>query len=201
MSVSKKQIRPHPASETTTDAETLGERRGMPIYRTNPSIDGLPMQIKNRTAKIVSGQKALLYDDATGEVAGEGSVAFIEREVVDPEKFIKLYVAGLDGMFKLKGAGQRVFKVLWMQAQANPDSDRVELNHYIAEDCGDKITERVFQRGVRELLEKEFIYNSPTPGLFFYNVRFLFNGNRILTAKEYVLRGTQEQQALDFDEK
>ena len=190
-----------PKEIADSNPDIIDERRGLPVYRSNPSLDGLPMRIKNKPAKIVAGQRAVLFDDATGEVAGEGSVAFMEREVVDPEKFMKVYIAGLDGVLDLKGAAQRVFKILWKQTQEKPDSDRVELNRYIAEDYGDKMTERTFQRGVLELLKAEFIYHSPTPGLYFTNVRFLFNGNRIVTAKEYVLKGSGQQGTLDFDEK
>jgi len=182
-----------------SNPEIIDERRGLPVYRSNPSLDGLPMRIKNKPAKIVSGQRAVLFDD-DGVVAGEGSVAFMEREVVDPEKFMKVYIAGLDGVLDLKGAAQRVFRILWKQTQEKPDSDRVELNRYIAEDYGDKMTERTFQRGVLELLKAEFIYHSPTPGLYFTNVRFMFNGNRIVTAKEYVLKGSAQQASLDFED-
>ena len=179
--------------------DVLGHRRGLPVYRTNPSLTSIPTKVKVRSPKTVNGQRAVVFNDTSGEVAGEGSVAFLEREVVDPEKFVKLYISGLDGIFKLSKGGQRVFRILWLQVQRNQDRDRVELTHYIAEDYGDKMTERVFQRGVRELLEKEFIYHSPTAGLYFFNVQFMFNGNRIVTAKEYVLEDTAQQQSLPFD--
>ena len=176
----------------------VGERRGMPIYKANPSLSEVGTRPKSAPTRIISGQRAMLVGEA-GEVTGEGSVAFIERQEVDPEKFVKIYLAGLDGMFQLKKAGQRVFKLLWIQVQSNPNRDRVELNHLIAGDYGDNITERVFQRGVKELLDKGFIFQSTSSGMYFFNVQFIFNGNRILTAKEYVLKGSAEQQTLNFE--
>lgn len=179
----------------------IGKRRGFPIYRSNPSLINLDQgQIKQNATKVIHGNKAMLMDTATGEITGEGAVAFLEREEVDPERFVKLYLAGLDGMFKLAKSGQAVFKLLWLQVQAKPNSDRVELNHFIAEEYGLGITYRMVNRGIKELLEKEFIYHSPTAGMFYYNARFLFNGNRILTAKEYVLQGTEQQQELPLGE-
>lgn len=180
--------------------QKLGERRGFPIYKSNPSLETVKERKQIKATKVIEGNKAMIFNGDTGEVTGEGSVAFLEREIVDPEKFVKLYLSGLDGMFELTKSGQRVFKVLWCQVQAHPNRDRVELTKFVAEDHGDKMTERVFQRGVRELLEKEFIYMSSVSGMYFFNVEFIFNGNRIITAKEYVLKNTEVQPSLPFEE-
>ena len=34
------------------------------------------------------------------------------------------------------------------------------------------INDRTYQRGVRELLEKEFLYRSPSDGVYFVNIKF-----------------------------
>ena len=179
----------------------IGERRGFPVYRANPSLVDLERgQLRDKATKVIAGNKAMLMDSATGEITGEGAVAFLERQEVDAERFVKIYLAGLDGMFKLTKSGQTVFKLLWLQVQSNPNTDRVELNHYIAQDYGMEVTYRMMNRGIKELLEKEFIFNSTTAGMFFYNARFMFNGNRIVTAREYVLKGTAQQASLPFDD-
>lgn len=179
-------------SENSSD-QISGERRGFPIYKTNPSLGKVSPVARYKGAKVIEGNRAMLVDNATGEITGEGSVAFLERQEVDAEKFVKLYLAGLDGMFKLTKSGQRLFKILWQQVQEKPNSDRVELSRYIAEEFGDKMNERTFNRALRELLEKKFIYCSTAPGMFFFNVEFMFNGNRIITAREYVLKGRGRQ--------
>ena len=182
--------------EKMADLE-IGERRGFPVYRANPSLVDLERgQLRDKATKVIAGNKAMLMDSATGEITGEGAVAFLERQEVDAERFVKIYLAGLDGMFKLTKSGQTVFKLLWLQVQSNPNTDRVELNHYIAQDYGMEVTYRMMNRGIKELLEKEFIFNSTTAGMFFYNARFMFNGNRIVTAREYVLKGTAQQLSL-----
>jgi hypothetical protein len=178
----------------------IGERRGFPIYRSNPSLVGLETGVaRDKRAQIIKGNKVMMVNEYTGEITGEGAAAFIETQEVDSERFVKIFLAGLDGMFKLTKSGQTVFKLLWMQVQNNKDADRVELNHYVAEDYGLEVTYRMMNRGIKELLEKEFIYHTPTAGIFFFNTRFMFNGNRIVTAKQYVLQGTQQQQSLPFD--
>jgi hypothetical protein len=48
-----------------------------------------------------------------------------------------------------------------------------------------------YRRGLRELLEKEFVFRSPNPGLFFVNIRFMFNGDRLAFVKGYKLKKDQ----------
>ena len=177
----------------------IGERRGVPVYKANPTLVGMRGNSRDKPARVIKGNKAMITDEFTGEITGEGAVAFLETEEVDTDRFVKLYLAGLDGMFNLTKSGQTVFKLLWMQVQAKKDSDRVELNVYIAEDYGLKVTPRMMTRGIKELLEKEFLFNTPTSGLYFFNAKYMFNGNRIVTAKQYVLQGTHSQQSLQFE--
>ena len=41
------------------------------------------------------------------------------------------------------------------------------------------MSDRVFQRGIKELLDGEFIYHTTTAGLYFVNVKYMFNGERM----------------------
>ena len=59
--------------------------------------------------------------------------------------------------------------------------------------------ERTYQRGLRELLENEFLYRSPSADVFFVNIMYMFNGNRITLAKSYYLRDKGLQGELPFD--
>jgi hypothetical protein len=59
------------------------------------------------------------------------------------------------------------------------------LSHQQAKRSGLDLSERVFRNGVRDLLEREFIYESLVPGLFFVNIRFMFNGDRLAFVKGY----------------
>jgi hypothetical protein len=67
----------------------------------------------------------------------------------------------------------------------------VMLNLYFAQDKG--MTERKYQRGLRELLEKEFLYRSLSPSVFFINIRFMFNGDRLAFVKTYHLKSPQAE--------
>ena len=57
-----------------------------------------------------------------------------------------------------------------------------------------KLEERTFNRGLRELLEKEFLYRSPLASMFFVNIRFMFNGDRLAFVKGYLLKKEDPRQ-------
>ena len=62
------------------------------------------------------------------------------------------------------------------------------------------MTERTYQRGMRELLEQLFIFRSTSDDVYFVNINFMFNGNRITLAKSYYLKGTATQLGLDLEQ-
>ncbi len=76
----------------------------------------------------------------------------------------------------------------------NPNKDKIELSPYVAQDRG--LNERTFRRGLRELLEKEFLYHSTSNGVFFINIRFMFNGDRLAFVRTYHLKGDSQQAEL-----
>jgi len=82
--------------------------------------------------------------------------------------------------------------------RANPGRNEIKLNQYVAKDHG--ISDRTFQRGVRELLEKEFLYHSPSDGVFFVNIRFMFNGDRLAFVRSCHLKDASRQQELPLAE-
>lgn len=75
-----------------------------------------------------------------------------------------------------------------MAREGSPGKDVVLLDS-----LSSGLEERTYQRGLRELLEKEFLFRSTNPGLFFVNIRFLFNGDRLAFVKAYKLKHDQHQ--------
>ena len=84
--------------------------------------------------------------------------------------------------------------MVYHQMRAKPGNDEIKLNAYVARDHG--MGDRSYQRGVRELLEKEFLYRSPNDGVFFVSIRFMFNGDRLAFMKSYHLKDLPRQTEL-----
>lgn len=183
----------------TLVANQVTTKRGFPVYRTNPSIpSSTGMPTRNKRFHVPGGKASVIVDNSTGEIKGLGGVAFWWEEEVDSTRFVKLFLDGIKQAACLSKAGMQVFELVYLQMRATPGSDEIKLNHYVAKDHG--MSDRVYQRGVRELLEKEFLYRSPSDGVFFVNIRFMFNGDRLGFVRSYHLKDTARQAELPLAE-
>jgi hypothetical protein len=176
------------------DPSILAEKRGVPIYTSNPSIPS-PDEIKKpRRARIGDELKGLVVDSGSGEILGHGGAMVYEWEEVDKERFVKLYLAGLKQAAGLSKAGLAVFELVYRQLQERPGQDTITLSILTS---GMKKT--AYYNGLRELLEKEFLFRSPYDGTFFVNIRFMFNGDRLAFVKGYRLQKDDQQPELPLD--
>lgn len=174
-------------------ANQVSTKRGFPVYRTNPSVPtttGMPT--RTRRFHVPGGKGSVIVDNSSGEIKGIGGMGFWWEEEVDSSRFVKLFLDGIKQAADLSKTGMQVFELVYHQMRANPGSDEIKLNQYVAKDHG--ISDRTYQRGVRELLEKEFLYRSPSDGVFFVNIRFMFNGDRLAFVRTYHLKGTGGRQ-------
>lgn len=162
----------------------ISHKQGVPVYETNPSIP-TPEDIKRKKPiRLGDDQKGFVINGA-GEVIGTGSAAFYEFEEVDDIRFVKMYLAGVKQATGLTKAGLAVFELVYHLVQENPNDDRVNLSFLMAAKKIEGLSERTYYRGLRELLEREFLFRSPYDGTFFINVRFMFNGDRLAFVKGY----------------
>ena len=119
-------------------------------------------------------------------VIGHGGAIAYEWEEVDKERFVKLYIAGLKQAAGLSKAGLAVFETVYKQVRERPGQDTAPLDSFSS-----NLHPVTYRRGLRELLEKEFLFRSPNPGLFFVNIRFMFNGDRLAFVKGYRIKKEQ----------
>lgn len=173
------------------NALIINHKKGVPVYATNPSVPD-PDSIKKRKPVRFGNDKRGFVVDGSGEVLSVGGMGFYEFEEVDDARFVKLFMAGLKQSVGLSKAGLSIFELIYTHIQDSPNSDRVELNFYSASSKIAGLNERTYQRGLRELLEKEFIFRSPSDGLFFINIRYMFNGDRLAFVKGYKRRNPQK---------
>lgn len=171
-------------------SKVLGKKRGVPVYTSNPSIPSEEDIGRFRRAQIGNDKKGLIIHEGTGEILGSGGAVVYEWEEVDKERFVKLFLAGVKQAAGLSKAGLAIFEVVYNLLRESPNTDRVQLNLYAASEQIGDITERTYQRGLRELLDKEFLYRSPSDGVFFVNIRYMFNGDRLAFVKAYHLAGS-----------
>src|SRR5580692_1759463 len=185
-------------AERPADRNQVSTKRGFPVYRTNPSVPSSnTLPTRSKRFHVPGGKASMIVDNSTGEIKGIGGMGFWWDEEVDTSRFVKLFLDGIKQAAGLSKTGIQVFELVYHEMRANPGSDEIKLNQYVAKDHG--ISDRTYQRGVRELLEKEFVYRSPSDGVFFVNIRFMFNGDRLAFVKTYHLKDASRQQELPLD--
>jgi len=176
------------------EAAVLTTKRGIPVYTSNPSVPTKDEIARPRRARIGTDQKGMVIDGGSGEVLGRGGASYYEWEEVDKERFVKLFLSGIKQAAGLSTTGMMIFELVYSQVQANPDRDTIQLSYLSAQELIEGINDRTYRRGVRELLEKEFLFRSPYEGTFFVNIRYMFNGDRLAFVKAYHLKGTTPAQ-------
>lgn len=173
----------------------VATKHGLPVYRVNPSIPpSNTLATRQRRFEVPGGKGAVIVDNSTGEIKGIGGLGFWWQEEVDASRFVKLFLDGIRQASGLSKAGMQVFELVYTEMRENPGKDKIELSPYVAQDRG--LNERTFRRGLRELLEKEFLYHSTSNSVFFINIRFMFNGDRLAFVRTYHLKGSQQQAEL-----
>ena len=178
----------------------IGEKKGIPIYRTNPSVPDANSISKKKKVRYGDEQRGMVLDSGSGEILGPGVATFYEFEEVDDTKFVKVFLAGIKQATGLGKAGLALLEIVYKELQNHPGEDEVRLSHYIASEQIKDLNIRTYRRGLRELLEKEFLYRSSVDGVFFVNIRFMFNGDRLAFVKGYTRKGATVQGELDLIE-
>ena len=179
--------------------QILGEKYNVPIYKSNPSIPKAQSISRKKKTKFGDEEKGFVIDKSDGEVLSVGGVCFYEFEEVDDTKFVKLFLAGVKQAAGLSKSGLALFEVVYNEIQQRPNEDEVKLGYFIAKDKIKGLTKRTYQRGMNDLLSKNFLFRSPTEGVFFVNIQYMFNGDRLAFVKGYERKSTSKQKELDFD--
>jgi hypothetical protein len=177
----------------------IRQKRGVPIYTTNPSIPARDTIGRTRRVQMGNERRGMIIDGDTGEMLGRGSAVMYEFEEVDKERFVKLFLDGVRKTAGLSTTGLMIFELIYNQVRDNPNSDEIKMSFMMAQDSRPNLAERTYRRGLRELLDKEVIFRTPVDGVFFVNIRCMFNGDRLAFVKAYYLKGSNYQPELQLE--
>src|SRR5450830_268255 len=160
-------------------------KRGVERYLKNPFIQEASNSTKTGVRRITNKTKdqMMVMSPETGEIFGHAG--FWQAQEVDKTQFVKLYVNGVRALKELTGAGAKVFELLYVRVQEAIGKDQLWLTHPSIDQALTPMSEATFYRGMKELLEKKFIAESTTPGLYFLNPDYIWNGDRLAFVKEY----------------
>lgn len=165
----------------------MTKRRDFKKYEINPSLSAAADNTKSGVKRITNkaGNRCMIVSEQGEIVAPAGFYEIVE---VDKTQFVKLYVNGVKAFQGLSSAGTKVFEFVFHKVQEKPSLDKIYLHFIDIDQEQFPISERTFHRGLTELLAKEFIFKSTLPNIYFLNINYMFNGNRLAFIKEYRIK-------------
>lgn len=171
----------------TTEAQVKKGKRGVTRYERNPFLAHAVANTSTGVRKISNsdGNRMMMVSENTGEILAPAG--FWHAQEVDKTAFVKLFINGVKALKDLTGAGTKVFEVLYLRVQESIGKDQLWITFPSLDQSVTPMSEATFYRGMRELIEKDFIAESLTPGLYFLNPDFLWNGDRLAFIQEYRL--------------
>ena len=181
-------------------------------YSSNPFMKELILTSKSQKQmklNAVNGKEKFLIMNSNslpGTNPQDLSAFFGETKEVELNEFVKLYTAGVAALIGLGSAGQKVFTILFEQVRGKEGQDRAEitLNYdLIPEETRKKIklSRTTFFRGIEQLIQHRFLARSIATNLYYINPTYIFNGNRLYIAKEYILGNSSKTKEIPKDEK
>jgi hypothetical protein len=138
----------------------------------------------------------MLVNNETGEIKSQVA-GFWEAHEVDSTKFVKLFIKGVKALKELTGAGTKVFEVLYLRVQESIGKDQIYMSFNLVDQAITPMSEATYTRGMRELIEKEFLAASPNIGLYWLNPSFVWNGDRLAFVQEYRKASNKKPKAID----
>lgn len=158
----------------------------------NPFLKNALVSTRVGTRKISNstGDKMLIVSQETGEIVAPAGFHHVME--VDKTQFVKLYINGVKAFQGLTSGGTLVFEVLYRAVQEQHGEDELYVSFSSVHQEITPMSESTFYRGLRELIAKGFIAQSTKTNIYYLNVDYMFNGNRLAFIKEYRLKAEPE---------
>lgn len=161
--------------------------KNYPTHNFNPYTPNLVIPSRNKTIAISNKQLAL-FDTRTGEIQDQ-SVGFMGlRKRVDTEEFVKIYKGQLQAMFDLSTPAYKMLGYFMHASKIS--SDKVVFSLKECKVHTGYTSKASINKGVAELLEKEFIARTDEHFMYYINPAKFFNGDRLVLFQEIVKKGS-----------
>jgi hypothetical protein len=166
---------------------TLREIKSSYSPEVNPLMQSVTVPVKKSRVRSGLSERPLV-DGESGELVAASVIHQIQD--TDADQFVKVFSAGIAAAYELGRTGQRVFQAVLQEYEKTPMhggfADSVYLAWFDQGLSGRSIgmSEKTFNRGLRELLDKGFIA-ARTPGVYWVNPALFFKGDRVMFVKEY----------------
>ena len=158
----------------------------------NPLLEPTEVTVKKRYVK--TGTSEELVSTRTGEVRQTAAIYTVDER--DDASFVKVFAAGVAAAFDLGRTASRVFQLVLQEYERAPMrqgfAESIELAWFNEGLSGRAVdmSEKTFQRGLKELLAKQFLAPR-SPSTFWVNPALFFKGDRVKFITEYRRKATR----------
>ena len=175
--------------------------RELKQHEENPYAALLTGEKKARREILYDGNHAML-NTKTGEV--EDSIHIARVKWVEPDQFVKVYLAQHGLLFDLSKAAQRCCEYLMsVMGQRAIGRDHVALYHeefeayFKSRGITRGLSPSVYNSGIRELADKKLIARSKRRDNWYINPTVFFNGDRARITTEYRKKQKSQQEMME----
>jgi hypothetical protein len=160
----------------------------------NPFLCSLNNMLKKgyKAERAVSAiARGTFADPDTGEVMDvTAPIRFGHAQVVDRNKFVKIYGDNLKNMFSLSGPALKVYGYFISQMVGRPMITEIYFRLQGCMDFTGYAGRSNIYLGLCELIKAGFIAKTNRPPSFFVNPLYAFNGDVVDTYNRYILEGS-----------
>ncbi|ECG0732258.1 hypothetical protein DKG50_24870, partial [Salmonella enterica] len=155
----------------------------------NPFCFETELKIETRNKNLTVSRGTELFEKKN---TGKSYFAnIVHTQEVDKEEFIKLYTSQIKAYFDLTKTAYKVFFIFLRIYQDAIGKDHFYLSCKKAMSLAEKIdhfvlSESIFYRGIKELIEKRIIAKTNEKNWYFINPAIVFNGDRARFVSEII---------------
>lgn len=158
-------------------------------YRKNPFMHDFALDLASNTStkiKWIGNDKNKFVVTGcvnTGEITDmQRGIILGKSTLVDKKKYVKIYAQGIAAIFNLKKSGQKIFAIIYQAVSSHRDTDTI----YIPYDKNMGFSRTTYYNGIKECIVAGLIAQTLSPGLYYINPAYLYNGRRFLLVNQYI---------------
>lgn len=155
----------------------------------NPFCFETELKIETRKKNLTVSRGTELFEKKNTDKSYFANI--VHTQEVDKEEFIKLYTSQIKAYFDLTKTAYKVFFIFLRIYQDAIGKDHFYLSCKKAMSLAEKIdhfvlSESIFYRGIKELIEKRIIAKTNEKNWYFINPAIVFNGDRARFVSEII---------------
>ena len=173
------------------------------IYSENPSIfnaiENTKLGARVLFSKNDKNIKGEVYSNSEDDDVKINSIDFYTKITVDKDQFIKLYISALPALANLKNSTKMLFQYILMKVNEEIGKDLLYISYsdysrtsYL-NTLSANFSQSTFSRALNELLDNKILFKSQNQHLYFINIAYIFNGDRLRFIQEYQLVKKDEE--------